>query len=117
VRFLRQGLSLTGFGETGMNRIFEKVAEVQGVFQRSFGDRLQECSVFSSFQGYLTLDMSNRYFVPREDAYIDDICELGEDVDPQGNLAKLAGSAFVHSSDNKVFYYERRKSGKDGKYM
>lgn len=53
----------------------------------------------------------------RADADSDDICALGEDVDPRGHLLKLAGSSLVHTADNKVCYYERRKSGKEGEYM
>jgi len=116
VRFLRQGISLTGLGGNGMDHIFEKLAEVQGIFKRFFGDRIQDCSIFSSFKGYTTLDMSNRYFMPKEGAHDDDICDLGQAVDPQGDLANLAGSSFVHTTDNKVFYYERSKTGKDGGY-
>jgi len=117
VRFLRQGVSLTGLGGNGTDRIFEKVAQVQGLFKRTFGDRLQECSIFSSFKGYAALDMSNRYFMPRGDADDNDICDLGQAVDPQGYLANLADSSFVHTVDNKVSYYERRKTRKDGNYV
>lgn len=117
VRFLWQGVSLTAFGEESMDCVFEKIAEIHGLFQRSFGDRLQDCSVFSSFKNYPALDMSNRYFTAREDAHIDDVCDLGQDVDPQGHLARLAGSAFIHTEDNKVHYYERRKRGTNGDYV
>ena len=117
VQFLQQGISLTAFGEENMERMLEKIAEIHGLFQRSFGDRLQDCSVISSFKSYPVLDMSNRYFTAREDAHMDEVCDLGQDIDPQGHLARLAGSAFVHTEDNKVHYYKRRKRGTNGDYM
>jgi len=100
-----------------MEGILKKIAEVHGTFKRTFGDRLQECSIISTFKGHPSVEASNRYFTARDDADDDEICELGGDVDPRGHLSSLAGSNFVHTADNKVHYYERQKTGKEGEYV
>ena len=63
-----------------------------------------------------TIDIVNRYFVPKADAMPEDIRPLTAKVDPFGTLAKAAGSAYVHTEENKVYYYEKT-CGRDGEPM
>jgi hypothetical protein len=63
--------------------------------------------VYSEFNGYRSLDTSNRYFTPRDDRSDNDSVPLGTEVDPHGFLLQAAGSAYVHTTDNKVYYYEK----------
>lgn len=112
MRFLRQGISLTAFGDKTMEGIFKKIAEIHGTYKRTFGDRLQECSIISTYKEHASVETSNRYFTAQGDANDNKICKLGEEVDPCGHLSSLTGSDFVHMADNKVYYYKCRKTGK-----
>ena len=87
-----------------MEGIFKKIAEVHGMYKWTFRDRLQECSIKSTYKGHPSMETSNRYFTAQDDANDDKICELGEEIDPRRHLSSLAGSDFVHTADNKVYY-------------
>jgi hypothetical protein len=49
----------------------------------------------------------NRYFSPRGGAASEEIRPLTAEVDPNGYLAKAAGSMYVHKEGNKVYHYEK----------
>lgn len=93
-----------------------KIAEVHAFFGRIVGtDRLQACTMSTTFDGTAAVEMSNRYFTPKKngpDAAAGIL--LGEDIDPHGHLTRAAGTGYVHTEDNQVHYYERQvKSEED----
>lgn len=108
-RFLRQGLLLTGLGGHAFDDVVRNIAQAHGLFKRSLGDRLMDSAVFSLFKGFHAIDMGNRYFTARHETRMEDIVELGVDVDPLGILKKGAGADLVHTEENRVLYFEQQK--------
>ena len=113
VRYLRQRVSITGMGNETFDKAAVNLAKIQAIFKRTIGNQLGEDPLYSDFKGYRALDASNRYFTPRDDRSENDSAPLGIDVDPHNFLQQAAGSAYVHTADNKVCYYEKGVS-KDG---
>ena len=93
------------------NETFDKaavnLAKIQTIFRQTIGNQLGEDPLYSDFKGYRALDASNRYFTPRDDRSEMDSTPLGIEVDPHGFLQQAAGSTYVHTTDNKVYYYEK----------
>lgn len=100
-------------GNETFNEAIVNLARIQAIFKWTIGNQLGEDPVYSEFKGYRALDTSNRYFTARDDRSENDSIALGTEVDPHGFLQQAAGSAYVHTTDNKVYYYEKSVS-KDG---
>lgn len=83
------------------------------------GDCLAEGTVLSTYEEYPAIDAANRYFTPKGIAAPVDIRPLTPEVDPLGSLLKAAGSAYVHTEDNKVYYFkiEKGKGPNDSTYV
>ena len=113
MRYLRQSLGLTALGDPIFDDVCENIARVHALFGRAVGNRLQECSVYSLFEGFTALEMSNRYFMPKKEASSAVILELTSDIDPLGNLAQAGGNTYVYTEDNQVYYFERQQGKKD----
>jgi hypothetical protein len=113
VRYLRQRASITGMGNETFEDATVNLARIQAIFKRAIGNKLEEGQVYSEYKGYRALDTSNRYFTPRDDRSDNDSVPLGIEVDPHGFLLQAAGGAYVHTTENKVYYYEKGMS-KDG---
>lgn len=89
------------------------LARIHAIFKRTIGNQLEENAVHSDFKGYKALDTSNRYLTPRDDKRDIEAVPLGIDVDPYDFLLKAAGNTYVHTEDNKVYYYQKGVS-RDG---
>lgn len=113
VKYLRQRVSITGMGNESFNQAAVNLAKIQAIFKRTIGNELGEDPLYSDFKNYRALDASNRFFTPRDDRSENDHTPLGIEVDPHGFLQQAAGSAYIHTTDNKVYYYEKGVS-KDG---
>ena len=82
------------------------------------GDCLTEGTVLSTYEEFPAIDAANRYFTPKGIVAPNDIRPLTAEVDPRGSLSKAAGSAYVHTEDNKVYYYEKTGKGpRDSTYV
>ncbi|KDR70625.1 hypothetical protein GALMADRAFT_75833 [Galerina marginata CBS 339.88] len=118
IRYIRQSVTLTAFGDAMFDLVGSNIAEVHALFGRIVGaDQLQECSMFANFEGYAAVEMSNRYFTPKNEASGATEIGLTDEIDPQGSLRKAAGAGYVHTDDNQVGYYERQVKGADYLYI
>jgi hypothetical protein len=81
------------------------------------GDCLAEGAVHSTYEEFPAIDAANRYFTPKVFVAPHDVRPLTAEVDPLGSLSKAAGSAYVHTEDNKVYYSERTGKGRDSTYV
>jgi len=113
IKYMRQSATLTSFGSPIFDNLYTNIAIIHSIFQRAIGERLLEGTVQSTFAEYPAIDVANRYFTPTVSASPEDICPLTDEVDPLGTLAKAAGTAYVHTEDNKV-YYSKKTSCKNG---
>jgi hypothetical protein len=110
VKYLRQSATVTAFGHSVYDGLIANIATIHSIFKRGVGDRLTEDSVNSMFKEWPAIDAANQYFTPKAVARLEDIRSIGIDVDPFGSLNKAASSSFVHTEENKVYYFERKGS-------
>jgi hypothetical protein len=114
VKYLRQSAALTAFGNPVFDNFIANIAVIHSIFRRAIGEQLMEDTAYAECPA--TIDLTNRYFVPKASAFPEDIRTLTAEVDPFGILAKAAGSAYVHTEENKVYYFEKT-GGSDGETM
>ena len=80
------------------------------MFKRATGPFLQDEAGVSYFEDFAAIDASNCYFNPRTWRNQEVECPIMPNIDPNGFLKKAAGDLFVHTEENKVYYYEKLKS-------
>ena len=107
MKYLRQTVSITGMGNAAFDNTAVNLAQIHAIFKRTIGNQLEEHAVHSDFKGHKAIDASNRYFTPRDGKRDIESIPLGSDVDPYGFLLKAAGNTYVHTKDNKVYYYQK----------
>jgi hypothetical protein len=112
VKYLRQSATLTAIGNPVFNKPIESIAAIFAIFKRAVGDRLSESPVHSTYEDFPAIDVANRYFTPRSGADSKEIQSLTTEVDPNGYLAKAAGATYVHTEENKVYYFEKTDHGR-----
>ena len=51
----------------------------------------------------------SRYFTPKNEVSNAAAgIALGDDIDPEGYLSRAAGTGYIHTADNQVYYFERQ---------
>lgn len=108
-KFLRQSVQVTGLGNKSFDGLSADIARIQALFKRATGPYFQDEAAMSQFEEFLAIDASNRYFNARTGRNQEDECPITADIDPKGYLTKAAGNLFVHTEENKVWYYEKHK--------
>lgn len=112
MKYIRQSAALTAFGDPVFDNFLANIAVVHTIFRRAIGDQLNEDITQSPYAEHAaTIDVANRYFVPKADALPEDIRPLTAEVDPFGTLAKAAGSVYAHTEENTVRYFEKTWGG------
>jgi hypothetical protein len=110
VKYLRQSATVTAFGHSIYDVLIANIAIIHSIFKRAVGDCLAEEGINSMFEEWPAIDVANRYFTPKAVARTEDIRPIGINIDPFGYLSKAASSSFVHTEDNKVYYFQRKES-------
>jgi len=105
---------LSGLSSPKFNDAILSVRAIEDIF-RQVADRSMEVWVPSTFQEHSSIDVSNRYFTPRQHALQDRQISFSAVIDPDNILSEALGDEFVHTEDNEVEYYEARKEGKGTK--
>ena len=117
MKYLRQSAALTAFGNPIFDNFLANIAVIHTIFRRAIGEQFIEGAAQPSYSEHpVTIDLANHYFVPTANALPEDIRTLTSEVDPFGTLAKAAGSAYVHTDENKV-YYSEKTCGSNGETM
>jgi hypothetical protein len=111
-KYLRQSATLTAFGNPVFEKPIENIAAIYAIFKRAVGDNISESAAYSMYKEYPAIDVANRYFTHRGGADSEEIRPLTAEVDPNGYLAKAAGSTYVHTEENKVYYFEKARNSK-----
>ena len=111
MKYLHQTATLTAFGSPVFDKPIENIAEIYTIFKRAVGDNLSQSAVFSTYKYFPAIEVSNQYFTPRSGANSKEIHPLTAEVDPNSYLEKVAGSAYVHTEENKVYYFEKTGNG------
>jgi hypothetical protein len=106
VRYLRQRVSLTGLGTSDFDESIQGIMDVHTTFARCVPlNKLAPCGIVDDFDGYGTIELSNRYFTLKKDAATQEQVPFSTDIDPFRFLAIAAGHQYVHTEENVVRYY------------
>jgi len=111
IKFLRQSAKITGLGAPEFKKLLANIAAIHATFKRMLGDGLTDTDFHSDYHGYVAIDVTNRYFTPTAAASVQDILPLTKEIDPHGTLTRAAGTAYVHTEENKVYYFEKKCDG------
>jgi hypothetical protein len=82
---------------------------IEDIFRRQAAKGNMEVWVPSAFQGHPSIDVGNRYFIPRKHALQYQQISFSTVIDPDNVLSDAMGEEFIHTEDNEVEYYEARK--------
>ncbi|KAF8340895.1 hypothetical protein F5887DRAFT_1076842 [Amanita rubescens] len=109
IRFLRQSVTLTGFGTPTFEHGIKSLMEVHALFGRYLPEnKLGECTAIDKCNNkFLGIHLSNRYFTTLHDAPDAPHIPFAEGIDPYGYLADLAKGPYFHSEQNVVKYNNR----------
>ncbi|KAF8871920.1 hypothetical protein BD779DRAFT_1399291, partial [Infundibulicybe gibba] len=108
LRYIRQGVSITGLGTTSFANAIENLKKIYVIFSRSIGSaKLQGGTCTLMFGDYPTIESFNRYFTAKKSGHRRQEYALGVDIDPFGTLSSALGAGYYHGEDNIVNYYER----------
>ena len=84
------------------------MARIFATFRRAIGPQLQgEPGVSHCEEGFMAIDAANRYFTVRRGGNHEEEVPITDDMDPKGYLRKAAGATYVHTEENKVYYFEK----------
>lgn len=104
-RFIRQSITLDGMGTQSFSNALHTTRLLHEIFDRTFEEnRLEQWTNSED-----TLETSNRFLTPKNDAPDSKHVAFGKYVDPKGVLESMLGegSGFVHTGDNVVEYFQR----------
>ena len=107
IRFLRQGITITGFGTPTFQQSIEGVKLIYEMFQCRCLEGKLEAWVPGTHRGFPTLDLSNRYFTPTRDAPNMEHVPFHKLEDPLGVLEGMKESGYIHGEENTVWYFTR----------
>ena len=111
VKYLRQSVTLTGFGMETFEKGIKALTEVHALFDRHIPEsKLGECTIIDKCDEYLGIHLTNRYFTSWHELPTELHVPFPGDVDPMGYLANLVGGIggmYFHSKQNSVKYYNR----------
>jgi hypothetical protein len=99
-------MQIMGYGNETFEQLTSDVARVQAIFKKAIGPQLQDKSGLLQQDGFTAIDTSNCYFSFRTGRHQDNECLITEEMDPKGYLKKAAGMKYVHTKENKVYYFE-----------
>jgi hypothetical protein len=118
IKYLRQGITLTGLGSPTFERAISAAQEVYGHFDRQFSEGILE-SWNDSPGDSSTLSVSNRYLTPLTEAGAQASIPFFKGVDPRNILQNMtrgdASNTYVHTEDNQVQYFVQHR-GSEGEH-
>ena len=111
--YLRQGISLVGYGTTTFENAITSTQEIYGLFDHNVQDMSLEpwaLMATCTAQGSM-LEASNQYLTATCNAPNMQPIPISPLVDPHGILEKFTkdGFGFLHSEENEVHYYQIHK--------
>ncbi|PPR02337.1 hypothetical protein CVT24_011680 [Panaeolus cyanescens] len=121
IQFYRHAVTIAVIDEAVCEKVLERIGHVQNLFKRHYGDGLVDACAFTTYvpgkTSYNTFDISNRMFKKKLDADGEQVRLLGRVADPDGAIQAAADSnGLVHTADNEVFFFERKKDPIKGQY-
>ncbi|KAL0563193.1 hypothetical protein V5O48_018882, partial [Marasmius crinis-equi] len=109
---MSQQVILTGLGTSLFGNAMEGIKSVEEQFHRNFDDKEMEAhNIFGTSDGFLTIELSNRYMTSIHATNRLPPVNLGPDIDPRGYLAKVMGDKYIRTEENVVQFYELNNQG------
>ena len=108
-KFLRQSVRITGYGNETFDKLPANMARVYAIFKRAVGPQLQDEMGVTEEEGYSAIDASNWYFSLKTETNEVDERLITDKMDPKRYLRKAAGVKYIHTEENKVYYFEREE--------
>ncbi|KAK7033687.1 hypothetical protein VNI00_012687 [Paramarasmius palmivorus] len=105
-KHLRQRVTLTGHDTPTFSDAIKGLERIIKLLHYSVRDYSPQ-PLTSFTNGYVSLEITNRYFTSKRFANEKDCLDFNNDVDPKGILSDMRGDSFVHTPDNVVEYYHR----------
>jgi hypothetical protein len=105
-KYLRQSVTIMGLGMPSFGNAMKSTHKVFDLFQRQFSEGQIELWHTSLYSTHDSIELSNCYLMPKRDAPDMAHMPFSEDVDPQGILADMARSDYVHGEENEDSYYK-----------
>jgi len=101
-------VQITGFGNEAFDKLMTDMAKIFMIFKRAIGAQLQdEPGVSQDEEEFMAIDTANQYFTFRTGRSDDNEIPITDDMDPKGYLRKVAGTLYIHTEENKVYYFEK----------
>ena len=108
MRYLKQSVQITGFGNEAFDKLTTDMAKIFTIFKRAIRAQLQdEPSLLQDEEGFMAIDAANQYFTFRTGRSDNNEIPITDDMDPKGYLRKVAGTLYIHTEENKVYYFEK----------
>ena len=105
IRFLRQGLQITGLSNPIFQTCMDNIRQIHARFAHCLPDGTLEEFVTSKFMHHDCIDTGNRYFTSRYEDPSSTAVPFSRAVDPHNFLSTLSDGNLFHGADNKVLYY------------
>lgn len=102
----KQSVSLTGIGTDHFETQSQCVKHIEELLGRDFKEGELDPWNPSNTSGYLSIDMSNRYFKSAKECPCLRSIAFDTSIDPNGHLKSAGGAEYVHVQENVVEYYE-----------
>lgn len=99
-------MTITGLGSKSFDSGMDNIVKAYMRFINHFPEDKVEHWQPSTLYPYAAIDVSSRYFTERKVAPQEENIPFGPMVDPNGVLAGLQGSEYIHGQDNYVEYME-----------
>ena len=109
MHYLRQGITLVGYGTTTFNKAILSAQEIYGMFERNVPEASLESwapTASTTQSSAFKFEASNRYFTSKRDAPDMESIPISPLIDPRGILESLKNDEFLHGEENQVYYYQ-----------
>ncbi|KAF9038745.1 hypothetical protein BJ165DRAFT_1352692, partial [Panaeolus papilionaceus] len=106
-RYLRQQVKISGMGDDLFENAIDIIHEIYIKFSDCFDETSLEQWNPDFYDVSTALQASARYFTPASMAYGSGQVPFAPFVDPEGYLLQSMGSEYVHTTENRVDYYQR----------
>ncbi|KAL6301050.1 hypothetical protein BKA93DRAFT_739447 [Sparassis latifolia] len=110
----KQSISLAGLGAKSFDNGIKAIINLHQLMSERVNRATLTPWTPRRIQNEVLLDFSNRYFSSPKDAVGEEAIEFGIETDPFGIL-KNQIEGYIHTTDNKVLYYERSTLDEHGK--
>lgn len=108
IKFLRQHVVLTGLNSPQFDLALDGIQAIHSIFSKDV--RLSKLHPWmpGTFAGYKTIEADNRYFTSAKFANRSNVVPFDPLVDPDGVLASVDQSRYLHVASNNVGYFTRQ---------